>query len=35
MQPGDPGLPGAGRMERWMEVCVCVDNVANMLLMGF
>jgi len=19
MQPGDPGLPGAGRMERWME----------------
>ena len=25
MQPGDPGLPGAGRMERWMEC----DVVAN------
>ena len=25
MQPGDPGLPGTGRMERWMEC----DVVAN------
>jgi len=25
MQPGDPGLPGSGRMERWMECDVVVN----------
>jgi tetratricopeptide (TPR) repeat protein len=30
MQPGDPGLPGSGRMERWME-CDVVANEATLL----
>ena len=30
MLPGDPGLPGSGRLERWME-CDVVANPATQL----